>query len=177
MSFRTCLLAAVAALGTASIGFADTAAKVGVYDSRLVAYAHFFQPARQTQLKQLLAEAKKAKAAGDTAHFKEVEKQIVEDQRRLHLQVFSTAPIPETMAQLQHRLPEIKREAGVARLVSKWDVDALRDVAADDRIDVTDLLLRDCVLNDQQRQTMRELAGREPLPLAKARELDAAGKL
>ncbi|MBX3737005.1 MAG: hypothetical protein KF715_09970 [Candidatus Didemnitutus sp.] len=152
-------------------------AKVGVYDSRVVAYAHFFQPAHQEPLQRLIADAKAAKAAGDMARFRELEKQIVADQRAMHLQVFSTAPIAETLAAMPERVAEVEREAGVARLVSKWDEEALRGVAAADRVDVTELLVRDCVLNEKQRQTMQEIAAQPPLPLAKAREMDAAGKL
>lgn len=161
-------------LGAASVALA--APKVGVYDSRLVAYAHFFQPSRQAQLKQLITDAKAAQAAGDTTRFSQLEKKLVADQREMHLQVFSTAPIAETLAAMHDRVVEIEREAEVVRLVSKWDEDALRAVAPADRVDVTELLLRGCVLSDQQRQTIRELAATQPLPLTKARELAAAGK-
>lgn len=153
------------------------AGKVGVYDSRAVAYAHFVQPGRQAALRQLISDAKAAKAAGDTARFQELEKKIVADQLQMHLQVFSTAPITETLAAMPDRVAEVEREAGVTRLVSKWDEEALRGVAASDRVDVTDQLVRDCKLDEQQKKTLRELAAKEPLPLAKAKELAAAGKL
>ncbi len=151
--------------------------KVGVYDSRVVAYAHFLQPAQQAAIKSMITEGRAAKAAGDTARFTELEKKVVAGQREMHLQVFSTAPISETLAAMQDRVAEVQREAGVDRLVSKWDEEALRGVAAADRIDVTDLLVRGCELNEKQRQTMKEIAAKEPLPLAKAREMGASGKL
>lgn len=154
-----------------------TTGKIGVYDSRLVAYAHFLQPAQQAATKGMITEARAAKAAGDTARFTELEKKIVAGQREMHLQVFSTAPISETLAAMQDRVAEAQREAGVDRLVSKWDEEALRGVAAADRVDVTDLLVRGCKLDDKQQKTLRELAAKEPLPLAKAKELAAAGKL
>jgi len=172
----TLLLASALALA-ARAATEPAAGKVGVYDSRAVAYAHFVQPARQAALRQLTSDAKAAKAAGDTTRFQELEKKIVADQLQIHLQVFSKAPITETLAAMPDRVAEVEHAAVVTRLVSKWDEEALRDVAASDRVDVTDQLVRDCKLDDQQRKTLRELAAREPLPLAKARELAASGKL
>lgn len=171
----TLLLAS--ALALAARAATTPTAKVGVYDSRVVAYAHFFQPAHQESLQRLIADAKAAKAAGDTARFRALEKQIIADQRAMHLEVFSTAPITATLAAMPERVAEIEREAGVTRLVSKWDEETLREIAPADRIEVTDLLVRGCALNEKQRRIMQELASQTPLPLAKAQELDAAGKL
>lgn len=151
--------------------------KVGVYDSRQIAYAHFWTPAHQARLKQQIADGKAAQAAHDDARFRAISQQLSAEQARMHLQVFSTAPIDELMAELAPRVAEIQRENGVARLVSKWDEAALKDVAASDRIDVTAQLVRDCPLDEQQRKTMAELGQKTPLPLSKARELATAGKL
>lgn len=151
--------------------------KVGVYDSRLVAYAHFWKPERQAQLKQLIADGKAAKAAHDDARFREINQRLTADQNRMHLQVFSTAPIPELMATLEARVGEIQRDTGVSRVVSKWDEAALGGVAAADRLDVTEQLVRDCPLDEKQRKTMAEIGRKEPLPLAQAEELAKAGKL
>lgn len=163
------LSAAPAPAQTPAAPAPPAAARVGVYDSRAVAYAHFVHPEHQAALKRRMAEARAAKAAGDTARYRDLEKQIVAEQKQMHLQVFSTAPIPETMARLAERLPEIQREAAVARIVSKWDERALRGVAPADRIDVTELLVRGCPLSAAQRKTMRELTAREPMALWKAR--------
>lgn len=160
-----------------SAAAAHAGEKVGVYDSRQVAYAHFFKPERQAKLKQLMEAGRAAQAAHDDARFSAISQQLSAEQNQMHLQVFSTAPIPELMAELGPRVAEIQRESGVARLVSKWDEAALKGVDAADRIDVTAQLVRDCPLDEKQRKTMDELGQKPPLPLAQARELAAAGKL
>lgn len=160
------LLAACAAgVATAS----NAADRVGVYDSRLVAYADFLRAEHQEALKRRMAEGRAAKERGDTARCQEIEKEMKKAQQALHLQVFSTAPIPDAMARLQAKLPALARETGVRRFVSKWDEDALRDVAEADRVDVTDLLVRDYALTEKQRETMRQIGAKEPVPLWKAR--------
>lgn len=153
----------------AAATFAPAAERVGVYDSRVVAYAHFWRPDRQAELSRQMAEGRAAKERGDTARFRELEKQIKATQEALHLQVFSTAPIPDVMARLRDQIPAIAREAGVQRLVSIWDEEALREVAEANRVDVTDLLVRDIPLNQKQLEIMKQIRKKKPVPLAKAR--------
>lgn len=163
-----------------AFGFALTARageRVGTYDSRVVAYACFWDPGAQAARQALMAEGRAAKARGDSARFTEIDRQLSREQNEIHLQVFSTAPIPGAMEKLRDRAEVVCREAGVARLVSKWDEAALQAVPAADRVDVTDALIRDLKLTDRQRKIASDLATKEPLPLAKARELAAAGKL
>lgn len=164
--------AALVCAALAIVSIARAGERIGVYDSRLVAYACFMEPEHQAALRARMAEGKAAKERGDTARYEELEKQIVAEQRALHLQVFSTAPVPDALAKLQDRAAAVEREAGVARLVSKWDGDALRGVPEADRVDVTDLLVRDCPLSEAQRKTMREIAAKEPMPLWRAKLLD-----
>lgn len=156
---------------------AHAAEKVGVYDSRLVAYAHFMQPAQQAKLQQLVADGKAAKAAHEETRYREIEQQILAQQGQLHLQVFSTAPAPEALAALAEKLPAIEHEAGVTRLISKWDTAALQDVGPADRVDVTEQMLRGFTLDEKQRKTVDELAKKTPMPLAKAQKEVAAGKM
>lgn len=151
--------------------------KIGTYDSRMVAYAHFWKPEYQAKLKQLMADGQAAKAAHDDARFRAINQQLTAEQNQMHLRVFSTAPIPDLMVALAPRVSEIQRETGVIRVVSKWDEAALKNVAAADRIDVTAQLVRDCPLDEKQRKTMAEIGRNDPLPLAKAEELAKAGKL
>ena len=151
--------------------------KVGVYDSRVVAYACFLTPDHQSELRARMVEGKAAKERGDTARYGELKRQIVAEQQALHLQVFSTAPAPDALAKLGNRAAAVTREAGVQRLVSKWDTDALRDTAEADRVDVTELLIRDCPLSEKQRQTVREIAAKAPLPLWQAKVLNFFGRL
>jgi hypothetical protein len=169
---------AACVLAVCSLSLAARAAeRVGVYDSRLVAYACFNTPDHLAALRTLMADAKAAKERGDTTHFRALERQIKDEQKRAHLQIFSTAPAPEALAQLGPRVEAVQRETGVARLVSKWDDKALRSVPAADRVDVTAALVRDVPLSDKQRTTLRELATKKPLPLWQAKLLVLVGKL
>lgn len=153
------------------------AERVGTYDSRVVAYACFWEPGKQAARSGLINEGRAAKDRGDTFRFREVEKQIKAEQKALHLQVFSTAPCPDALALLADRVATVRRDAGVARLVSRWDETALREIPAADRIDVTEALVRELPLTEKQRAVMREIAAKAPLSLWKARVLVAVGKL
>lgn len=172
------LLRAVGLLAACSLCLAASAAeRVGIYDSRIVAYACFNTPENLAATRALVAEGKAAQERGETDRVRTLERQIKADQKRLHLQVFSTAPVPEALAQLAAQVEVVLRETGVTRLVSKWDDDALRDVPAAERVDVTAALVRELPLNEKQRATMRELATKKPLPLWQARFLTFVGGL
>lgn len=165
-------LAMLAALVTTRAG-----ERVGVYDSRVVAYAVFWEPAHQTELRARMAEGKAAKERGAEARYEELKRQLTAEQKALHLQVFSTAPAPEAMTHLRERAAAVEREAGVTRLVSKWDEDALRGIAEADRVDVTELLVRDCPLTEAQRKVMHTIAEKPPMPLWQAKLLTLFGKM
>jgi len=172
------LLRAVGLLAACSFCLAAPAAeRVGVYDSRIVAYACFNTQENLAATRARVAEGKSAQERGETARFRALEQQIKHDQKRLHLQVFSTAPAPEALALLAAQVEVVRRETGVTRLVSKWDEDALRDLPAAERIDVTDALVRELPLNEKQRATMRALATKKPLPLWQAKLLTLVGGL
>lgn len=153
------------------------AERVGTYDSRVVAYACFNTPEHRAALQERMQEGRAARDRGDTVRYDAIEREMIAEQKRLHLQVFSNAPIPETMAQLRTRAEAVQREAGVTRLVSKWDQAALKNVPAADRIDVTALLVRDLPLNDKQRDMMRQIAAKEPLPQWRIKLLNFLGKV
>lgn len=153
--------------------------RVGVYDSRVLSFAHFWsEPARQER-EALIASARAARAASDDVRFTELNARLVAAQKRSHLQVFSTMPADEAMAALTDKLPEIRRALGVARLVSIWDEPSLRGVAEADRIDATDRLLRELLPNpsEKQRKTIAGMRKMKPLPLAEATRLADAGRL
>src|SRR5215467_8729093 len=114
------ILANVAGASLLRAGATDennaSAQRIGVYDSRVVAYAHFWTAEQQKQLKEKADVAKAAKSAGDTAQFNKLSKEMSELQEKLHRQVFSTAPADEAMAALKARLPEIQKQASVSAL-------------------------------------------------------------
>lgn len=169
-------LVALAALSGVSL-LAHAAERVGVYDSRVIAYASFWSPDHQSELQTLQREARAARERGDTARFKELERKLVATQREFHLQVFSTAPIPTHLARLQPRMDAVCRAAGLTRAVCKWDEAALKGVLAADQVDITADLIRDLPLSDKQRRVAAEIATKSPLPLDQARALADSGKL
>lgn len=156
---------------------ADDAARVGVYDSRAVAFAHFWGEAQRQERDALVARARAAKSAGETARFTELTAQIKAEQDRSHLQVFSTAPADQAMAALALKLPAIQRELGVTRLVSKWDEAALAGVPEAARVDVTDRLAQEFKPDEKRRRTIEEMKKVKPLPLDEAKRKLKAGAL
>lgn len=182
MKTKNFLAAAATLLGAfwaAISGAADKpdAERIGIYDSRAVAYAHFWSGSERESRDALIANGKAAKAAGDTVKFREFSEQIAAAQKRSHLQVFSTAPADEAMAALKDKLPAIQRELGVARLVSKWDEAALKGVAESQRVEATDRLVREFALDEKQQKTLAEIRKAKPMPLAEAKRRAEAGKL
>lgn len=141
---------------------AATPDRVGVYDSRAVAYAHFWSASECRIRDAIMAEGKAAKAAGDTERVRALGTQMAAAQERSHQQVFGTAPANEAMAALQEKLPTIQRELGVRRLVSKWDDSALREVPRSQRIDVTDRLVQEFGLEPKRMKTLEELKKSKP---------------
>jgi hypothetical protein len=147
---------------------AEPAPRVGVYDSRAIAYAAFSSESHQKTIRERTAAAREAKAAGDTARSSELEQALQDEQRRIHLQVFSTAPVNEWLLGLTNEVRRVEQERRVSRLVSKWDAPALKGVPRRHRVDVTDALLESFTLTEKQQKTLSELRSKKPLPLAKA---------
>jgi hypothetical protein len=139
--------------------------RIGIYDSRLVAYAHFHADSHLKQLKAQIETLKAAKVRGDTNEAKRLDQAIRAEQLRSHRQVFSTVPVDDVLAQIKDRLPEIQKEAGVSHLVSKWDEKTLEQHRNAERVDVTDLLVREFHPGEKQLKVIAELKHKEPVPL------------
>lgn len=169
------LLAAV--LFIMARGSAAAAERVGVYDSRVVAFAAFWDEASQTRLNALIGEARTAKGQGDMARYQALATELSARQHELHMQVFSTAPIDDVLAGLKDRLPALQREAGVSRLVSQWDEVALTGVPAGDRVNVTDRLVKEFQLPAGKLRQLEQLKATTPLPLGRARSMDRQNQL
>ena len=147
-------------------------ARIGVYDSRAVAYAHFWSPANQRELRKLMDTAQAAKQAGDTNKFQEISAQLQAQQAESHRQVFSSAPADEAMTAISARLPEIQKEAGVTELVSKWDESKLKGYPEKQQVDLTDKLVRELVQpTEQQAKILESMRKQKPLPLKDVDEL------
>jgi hypothetical protein len=146
-----------------------SATRIGVYDSRAVAYAWFWNSNHMSQINKLMQNARDAQAAGNTNRFKELAAKLNEQQELGHREVFSTAPPKEALAELKDRLPEIQKAAGVSALVSKWDDAALKKYPDAEKVDVTDQLVREFIQpTPQQEKVLSEMKKAAPVPLDQA---------
>jgi hypothetical protein len=168
-----------ATVAMADDGTATNAApvRVGIYDSRAVAYAQFWSESFQSKLKEQTAAARAAKQSGDTARFKELDATLRQMQDQLHRQVFSTAPADEALAALKGQIPEIEKQAGVIALVSKWDEAALKKYPNAEQVDVTGQLAREFKPTEKQLKMIADLQKQKPLPLEKCDELIRKGQI
>lgn len=157
---------------------APSSGRVGVYDSRVLAYAYFWSEPVTKQRNDLVARARAAKSAGDSVQLQELERQIVAGQKRNHLQVFSSAPADEAMAALGPKLPSLQKELGVERLISKWEAKALQEIPAAARVDVTDRLARELFTpSEKQQKIIESVKTTKPLPLWQAKLMLAFGRM
>jgi hypothetical protein len=147
---------------------AAEAVRIGVYDSRAVAYAHFWTDVNQTKLKALFNEAKAAKESGDTKKYEELKKTLQEGQLAIHRQVFSTAPIDDVFEELKEQSPKIQKETGIAAFVSKWDVEKLKSYPKAKQIDVTDRLVQEFKPTEKQLKMIESIKKAKPISLEQA---------
>ena len=166
-------------MAMAGDGTATNAAPVhiGVYDSRAVAYAHFWSEPYQSKLKEQMAAARAAKQAGDTARFQELDAALRQTQDRIHRQGFSTVPVNDALAAIKDRIPEIEKQANISVLVSKWDEAALKKYPNAEQVDVTGQLVREFKPTEKQLKVIADLQKQKPLPLEKCDELIRKGKI
>ena len=151
--------------------------RIGVYDSRLIAYASFWTEAHQRKLNDLIKEARAARTIGETNRCREIEATLRQERERSHLQVFSTASVDDILAGMKDRVATVRQEAGVSLLVSRWDEETLKQYRAARQVDVTDQLLRQFQLTEKQRKVIEEVRRQPPLPLREAQELMRSGRL
>lgn len=167
----TAAIIAVAFLWSPDVRAVETNAtpeRIGVYDSRAVAYAHFWTEAHQREINEKARAAKDAKAAGETARYEELSAALKKEQERIHVQVFSTAPVDDVLTTMKERLALIRKEARVSRFVSKWDK-TLKDHNRAEQVEVTDLMLREFKLNEKQTRVLEDIRKQQPLPLDKTK--------
>ena len=141
--------------------------RIGIYDSRPVAYAHFWSKEHQRELNEKAKAATDAKTAGQTARSEEISAGMKKEQERIHRQVFSTAPVDDVLSELKGRLPEIQKQAGVSKLVSKWDEAVLKQHRKAERVNVTDLLVQEFNPGEKQLKVIADLKTKKPVPLDK----------
>ena len=151
--------------------------RIGIYDSRAIAYAYFWSESHQRKLSDTVRAAKDAKAAGDTNRFTELNARSKAEQERNHLQVFSTASVEDLLMEMPEQVTAAQKGANITTLVSKWDEQTLKEHPGAKKIDVTDLLLRDFKLTDKQRKVIADIRKKRPLPIDQAQKLLKEGKL
>ncbi len=142
--------------------------RVGTYDSRAVVIAFAGTETFSNQQKILHAEYDKARAAGDKKRMAELEAQGMEQQKLLHKQGFSTAPVDDVLTNIKDRLPEIAKTAGVEVIISKWDSAALARYKSAELVDVTMLLVDALKPNERARRSAVEIQTQKPIPLQQA---------
>ena len=98
-------------------------------------------------------------------------------QEKNHLQVFSTAPVDDVLATIKDRVELVQKQAGVSRLISKWDEAGLKPFKSAEKVDVTDPLLGAFKLDEKQLKVVSDIRKHDPLPLAKAKQMLREGKL
>ena len=153
-----------AALADGPTGEAEKAElRVGTFDSRAVAVAFIRSGMFNRQLKQMMEEHKKAKAAGDEEKAKKLEAQGKAGQRRAHRQGFGTAPVDDILQRIEDRLPGIAKKSSVDIIVSKWAV--TYSIPGARFVDVTDLIIEPFEPDEKTRSVIRDLCEKPPVPL------------
>ena len=151
--------------------------RIGVYDSRAVAYAWFSSEEHQAWIKRQMQAARAAKAEGQTNHWQQLGTALRQHQEEMHREVFSTAPATNALVVLQQQLPEIKKQAGAVALVSQWDDETLRQYPNAEKVDVTDQLVREFKPAETQLKVIADLRRQKPLSLEKCDELIRKGEI
>ena len=92
--------------------------RIGIYDSRAIAVAFAGSPMHEKQLRQLLAEHKRAKEVGDLETVAKLEAEGKARQQKAHQQAFSTAPVDEILVHITNALPDIQRTAELVQEIA-----------------------------------------------------------
>jgi len=162
------LLCAIITLnGCTACKYVDTAQKirVGIYDSRAIAVAYAHSDFNEKRLQAKMPEMEKAKAAGDTKKIKELDAWGHAQQHKIHRQGFGTAPVDDILENIKDNLPQIRKQANVIALVSKWDKKSLKRYKSAELIDVTDLMIAPFNPNEKVLETIEQLKKVKPIPL------------
>jgi hypothetical protein len=162
-------LAIILALATASCQAAPPAAaqdakplRIGVFDSRAIALAYGNSAEFQRTVQGLRADHDKAKAANNESRAQELDTEGQWSQVRLHQQVFSTGPVSGILAKVADKLPAIAAQAGVALIVSKWEVQFKNPAV--ETVDVTLPIVKLFAPSDKVLKWIDEMKAQPPIP-------------
>jgi hypothetical protein len=150
---------------------AEEKTRIGVYDSRSIAIgfvgSEVYKGTQGKLLASKMEERKKAQKEGNEKKVQELDAWGKALQELLHKQGFSTAPVDGILAHISDKIPGIKKEAKVERLISKWDTKALAKHKSAEKVDVTKRLLDAFKPTEQQRKRALEIQKHDPVPLDK----------
>lgn len=132
--------------------------RIGTFDSRCVATAYGRSPAFADRLKQLHQQRAEAQKAGDKARVAQLETQAENIQLRLHLQVFSNAPVDDVLEHVRSELPAIASRSDVIAIVPAVE---FHDPAVE-LVDLTDDLIRLFEPDAQTLKTVGQLRKHKP---------------
>ena len=141
---------------------ATTRLRVGVFDSRAVACAHFGRFIRDGGLERLYKEHNKAKAAGNTQRAEELAAEGVALQKQLHMRVFGSAPIDDILEKIKRDIPLIARDMGVDIVIGKWDI--VYQTPSAQYLDITGRLVDLFEPDEETREKIESILEHDPFP-------------
>lgn len=141
--------------------------RIGTYDSRAIAVAFVGSEVFEQTMADLKLRHDKAQAAGDKELTAKLEAEGIALQKELHKQGFSTAPVENILKHIASQLPEIKKQAQIDMIVSKWNTKALAENPSAEQVDVTMFLVEAFKPNDKQKKSAVEIQKHDPVPLEK----------
>lgn len=161
------LMTAAVGIGAGSAAAEDRkpAFRIGVVDSRAVALAYGRSDEFARTAREMRVDLEKARAANDEKRVKEIEQEGPWSQIRIHQQVFSTAPVTGILAKVKDKLPAIAEQAGVAVIVSKWEVQFMDSTVQ--TVDVTLPIARLFNPSEQVLEWVEQMKSRAPIAFEK----------
>lgn len=139
--------------------------RIGTYDSRAIAVAYAGSQFQKAKMNDLVSQQQQAKKAGDEKEVAKLEAEGRAWQAQLHRQGFGTAPVDELLAHIANEVPRIQQDAGVTRLISKWNKSELKRHPSAAQIDVTMTLVDAFHPNELQRMRAIEIQTKPPVKL------------
>ena len=139
--------------------------RVGVYDSRSIAFAYWTPEKRSEYVDGLQKQQKAATARGDDDEAKRLSDKIWAHRILLSMQVFSTAPVDNILDTIKGSLAQVKKRADIDLLASKWDRTSLSRYKEAEQVDVTLLLLAELDIEEKPLRYVWEMKRLPPEPL------------
>lgn len=165
-----CLAAVNCTQAAQQEGRAGEVLRIGTYDSRAIAVAFSGSPAFKQRMVDLKDRHDKAEAAGDKKLIAKLKAEARAQQKMAHRQAFSTAPVDDILKHIAAQLPKIKKDAGVAAIVSKWNIEALAKHKSAERVDVTMRLVEALEPNERQKKIAIAIQEHEPVPIEEMKD-------